>query len=61
MNPLEIIRDWMIACCKTINEYDHAGHMNLISKDVKVFGIEGMMSLPTMIGLHNVKANLKIK
>lgn len=41
MNPLEIIRDWMIACCKTINEYDHAGHMNLISKDVKVFGIEG--------------------
>lgn len=40
-NVLEIIRDWMISCCTTINEYDHAAHMNLISKNVKVFGIQG--------------------
>ncbi len=40
-NVLEIIRDWMVACCTTINAYDHAAHMNLISKEVKVFGIEG--------------------
>ncbi len=40
-NVLEIIRDWMINCCTTINQYDHAAHMNLISKNVKVYGIEG--------------------
>ena len=40
-NVLEIIRDWMVNCCLTINEYDHPAHMNLISKDVKVYGIEG--------------------
>ncbi len=40
-NVLEIIRDWMISCCTTIIEYDHPAHMNLISKDVKVYGIEG--------------------
>ncbi len=37
----DIIRDWMINCCTTINQYDHAAHMNLISKSVQVYGIEG--------------------
>ena len=41
MNTYDIIGAWMLNCCKTINEYDHKAHMNLISKTVKVYGIEG--------------------
>jgi hypothetical protein len=37
----EIIQDWMIGCCYTIKTYDHKAHMNYISKNVKVYGIEG--------------------
>jgi hypothetical protein len=39
MNAEQIALNWMDACCKTIQQYDHAAHMNLISRDVKVFGI----------------------
>ena len=31
----------MDSCCQTISQYDHESHMNLISKDVQVFGIPG--------------------
>lgn len=41
MNQYDVIEEWMTRCCITIKQYDHAAHMNLISKNVKVFGIEG--------------------
>jgi len=41
MNQYDIIEEWMTRCCITIKQYDHTAHMNLISKNVKVFGIEG--------------------
>lgn len=31
----------MDACCRTITAYDHGAHMDLISKQVQVFGIPG--------------------
>jgi ketosteroid isomerase-like protein len=34
-------REWLDACCDTLARYDHAAHMNLISKQVQVFGIPG--------------------
>ena len=41
MNVEEIAQKWMDSCCESIQQYDHAAHMNLISKDVKVFGVPG--------------------
>jgi len=41
MSAQNIIKQWMNACSQTIRDYDHAGHMNLISKDVQVFGVPG--------------------
>ncbi len=41
MNVEEIAQNWMDNCCQTIQQYDHPSHMNLISKDVQVFGIPG--------------------
>lgn len=41
MNVEEIAQRWMDNCCQTIQKYDHAAHMNLISKDVQVFGVTG--------------------
>lgn len=41
MNPEQIAQQWMDDCCQTIARYDHAAHMNLISRQVKVFGIPG--------------------
>lgn len=41
MNPQQIAQQWMDDCCQTIAQYDHAAHMNLISKQVQVFGIPG--------------------
>ena len=41
MNVEEIAQNWMDGCCQTIQQYDHDAHMNLISKDVQVFGIPG--------------------
>ena len=41
MSAQNIILQWMSACSQTIRDYDHAGHMNLISKDVQVFGVPG--------------------
>ena len=41
MNAEEIAQNWMDSCCQTIQQYDHKSHMNLISKDVQVFGIPG--------------------
>jgi hypothetical protein len=41
MNVEEIAQNWMDNCCKTIRQYDHSAHMNLISKDVKVLGVPG--------------------
>jgi len=41
MNIEQIALDWMDNCCKTIQQYDHDAHMDLISKDVKVFGVPG--------------------
>ena len=40
-NPQQIAQHWMDSCCQTIKNYDHNAHMNLISKDVKVFGVPG--------------------
>ena len=31
----------MDQCCRSIAEYDHASHMNLISQDVEVLGVPG--------------------
>lgn len=41
MNAEEIIKKWMDDCCQTIDHYDHAAHMNLISQDIQVFGVPG--------------------
>ncbi len=41
MKEEQIAQNWMDDCCKTIQQYDHAAHMNLISKDVKVYGVPG--------------------
>ncbi len=41
MNQYDVIEEWMKRCCITMKQYDHEAHMNLISKNVKVFGIEG--------------------
>ncbi len=37
----QIAQHWMDSCCQTIKDYDHAAHMNLISKQVKVLGVPG--------------------
>ncbi len=36
-----IINHWIDACSRTIQNYDHVAHMNLISEDVQVFGVPG--------------------
>lgn len=41
MKQEQIAQHWMDQCCATIKQYDHAAHMNLISKDVQVFGVPG--------------------
>jgi ketosteroid isomerase-like protein len=41
MNDEQIAQQWMDQCCATIEQYDHKAHMNLISEDVKVFGVPG--------------------
>lgn len=39
MNAGEIAEAWALACCETLARRDTDGHMNLISKQVKVFGL----------------------
>lgn len=39
MNAGEIAEEWALACCETLERRDIGGHMNLISKKVKVFGL----------------------
>ena len=41
MNVEKIAQDWMDICCQTIQQYDHNAHMDLISKQVQVFGVPG--------------------
>ena len=41
MNKEQIAQSWMDNCCQTIQHYDHASHMDLISKQVQVFGVPG--------------------
>lgn len=41
MTVEDIAQNWMDKCCLTIHQYDHASHMNLISREVQVFGIPG--------------------
>lgn len=41
MTNQEIAQQWLDNCCSTIQQYDHDAHMNLISKDIQVFGIPG--------------------
>jgi len=41
MSAQNIIKHWADACSQTIRDYDHAAHMNLISKEVQVFGVPG--------------------
>lgn len=35
----EIAEEWALACCETLERRDVEGHMNLISKRVKVYGL----------------------
>ncbi len=39
MNPEDIINTWALASCKTLEDGDVEAHMNLISKEVKVYGL----------------------
>lgn len=39
MNAGRIAEQWALACCETLERRDIDGHMNLISKQVKVFGL----------------------
>ena len=41
MKAEQIAQHWMDQCCITVVNYDHPAHMNLISKDVQVFGVPG--------------------
>jgi len=41
MNSEQIAQNWMDDCCSSIQQYDHNAHMNLISRDVQVFGVPG--------------------
>lgn len=41
MSSLSIIEHWLNGCSQSVQDYDHAAHMNLISKDIQVFGIPG--------------------
>ena len=37
----QIAQNWMDDCRRTIKDYDHAAHMNLISQDIRVLGVPG--------------------
>jgi len=39
MNAVEIAETWALACCETLEKRDLNGHMNLISRQVQVFGL----------------------
>ncbi len=39
--PEQIARQWLDDCCDTLARYDHAAHMDLISKRVQVYGVPG--------------------
>ena len=39
MNPEDIINDWALASCETLEDGDVEAHMNLISKQVQVYGL----------------------
>ena len=41
MNVEKIAQNWMDNCCQTIQHYDHHAHMDLISRQVQVYGIPG--------------------
>lgn len=45
MNVEKIAQNWMDSCCETIEKYDHAAHMDLISKQVQVYGVPGFESI----------------
>ncbi len=45
MNPAEIAQAWSLACCETLEKRDLDAHMNLISKQVKVFGLADFDSI----------------
>lgn len=42
MNAEEIATSWMDQCCLTLKNHSHAAHMDLISKNVKVYGLKGI-------------------
>ncbi len=39
MSAGEIAEAWALACCETLERHDLDGHMNLISRQVQVFGL----------------------
>ena len=39
MNPSDIVNGWAMASCETLERRDVEAHMDLISKDVKVYGL----------------------
>lgn len=39
MNAGEIAEAWALACCETLEKRDIDAHMNLISRQVKLFGL----------------------
>ena len=39
MNPSDIVDGWAMASCETLERRDVEAHMDLISKDVKVYGL----------------------
>jgi len=41
MKPKKIVRHWMMQVSQAIATHDHKAHMNLISKNVKVYGVPG--------------------
>lgn len=41
MTVEKIAQTWLDECCYTIQSYNHTAHMNLISKDVLVYGVPG--------------------
>lgn len=45
MNPSDIVTGWAMASCETLERRDVEAHMDLISRDVKVYGLANQDSV----------------
>lgn len=55
MNPSDIVDGWAMASCETLERRDVEGHMDLVSKDVKVYGLANHDSVDYNFWFDQVK------